>query len=136
MIVLDTSAALTALIGRPRIPDLLSRLATEELHAPHLIDVEVLHALRGLVLGRELTRARATDALSDFLDLSIVRYPHPPLAGRIWDLRSAMTAYDAAFVALSEALGVPLVTCDARLGRTKTHSAHIEVFGKRSRPRA
>jgi predicted nucleic acid-binding protein len=91
---------------------LICRLSA--VHAPHLLDVELLHTLRGLVTTARLTEDRAADARTDFADLTIVRYPHHPLADRVGALRHDLTAYDATFVALSEALGVPLVTCDAR----------------------
>jgi predicted nucleic acid-binding protein len=128
VIIVDTSAVLAALVGRPRSTPLGERLVDEELHAPHLLDVEFLHALRRLVATRSLALTRAEDARDDLLDLSIVRYPHHPLSDRIWNLRGALTAYDATFVALAEALDAPLVTCDAKLGRSKGHDARVEVF--------
>jgi predicted nucleic acid-binding protein len=71
------------------------------------------------------SRCRCPHGLAE---LTIVRYPHHPLADRMWELRHNLTAYDAAFVVLSEALGVPLVTCDARLAAAIEHSAAIELF--------
>ncbi len=128
MIVVDTSAILTALAGQPPTTSLVDRLRTDgDLHAPHLLDVEVLSALRGLVIGGKLSADRAGDVRVDFADLSVTLYPHHPLADRIWDLRHTMTAYDAAFVALAEALDVPLITCDARLAATSGHAATIEL---------
>jgi len=130
VIVLDTSAAIAALAVRPPIEDLVARLQDDgDLHAPHLIDVEVIHALRRLIAARELTEDRAADVRTDFADLAIVRYAHHPLADRMWELRRNLTAYDAAFVALAEALGASLVTCDGRLARTSGHQARIELFG-------
>jgi predicted nucleic acid-binding protein len=96
---------------------------------PHLIDIELLHALRRLNALGELTADRAADARVDFRDLALVRYPHVSLSDRIWELRDNLTAYDAAFVALAESLDAPLVTCDARLGAAPVHDAQIEVFG-------
>lgn len=130
VIVVDTSAVIAALAGLPRLPTLVARLGEDgDLHAPHLLDIEVIHALRWLSLGGGLTEDQAADVRADFADLSIARYPHRPLSDRIWELRHNLTAYDAAFVALSEALGAPLVTCDARLGAALGHQARIEVFG-------
>ena len=130
MIVVDTSAVIAALAGRPSPEGLVERLRADgDLHAPHLIDIEVLHALRGLVERRELTGDSAQDVRSDFADLRITRYPHEPLADRIWALRKNVTAYDAAFVALGEALAVPLVTCDGRLARAPGLEVRLEVFG-------
>lgn len=128
-LVVDTSAVLTALVGVPSNPTLGERLTGADLHAPHLIDIEVLHGLRSLVSTGKLDEDRADDARDDFADLMIARYPHEPLADRIWALRHNLTAYDAAFVSLSEALGAPLVTCDGRLATAPGHSAEVEVFG-------
>jgi predicted nucleic acid-binding protein len=129
VIVVDTSAVLAALVARPAMPDLVKRLETDEdMSAPHLIDVEVIHALRRLVMSGDLSEDRAADVRSDFADLSIVRYPHHPLGDRMWELCHNVTAYDAAFVALAEALDVPLITCDARLSRADGHGASVELF--------
>ncbi len=129
MLVVDTSAVVAALTGGPGADGLRARLAGDgDLHAPHLVDVEVLHALRRLVAGRALTLRRAEEARADFAELAVVRYPHEPLADRIWELRNNLSAYDAAFVALAEALGVPLVTCDAALARAPGHRADVELF--------
>ena len=116
MLVVDTSAVLAALAERTPDGGLVQRLADDgDLHAPHLIDIEILQALRGLVRGGKLSADRAEDVRTDVAALAITRYGHEPLADRVWALRENLTAYDAVFVALSEALGVPLITCDARL---------------------
>jgi predicted nucleic acid-binding protein len=129
VLVVDSSAVLAALVARPPVAGLVDRLSDDpELHAPHLVDVEVLHALRRLVAGGTLSTDRATDALRDFDQLTIVRYPHQPLMGRMWDLRHNLSAYDAAFVSLAEALGSTLVTCDSRLAGSPGHRVRIELF--------
>ena len=64
----------------------------------------------------------------DFAELSLIRYPHERLADRVWELRHNLTAYDGVFVALAEALGAPLVTCDARLAAAPELRAEIELF--------
>ena len=129
MLVVDTSAVVAALIGRPPDRRLADRLGTDgDLHAPHLLDVELLHALRRLVRTGALSQERAADARADFAELTVVRYGHEALADRTWELRDGLTAYDATFVALAEALGVPLVTCDARLARAPGHRAAVELF--------
>jgi len=129
MIVVDASAIVAALAGLPCDRQLTERLAgADELRAPHLIDIELLHALRRLVAREELSRERAQDARADFADLLIVRHPHAPLADRIWALRDNLTAYDATYVALAEALEAPLVTCDARLAGAPGVWASIELY--------
>jgi predicted nucleic acid-binding protein len=116
VLVVDTSAVLAALAERTPDGALVQRLAEDgDLHAPHLIDIEILQALRGLVRGGKLSADRADDVRTDVAALTITRYGHEPLADRVWALRDNLTAYDAAFIALSEALDVPLITCDARL---------------------
>jgi predicted nucleic acid-binding protein len=111
------------------IPRLAARVEDDgDIHVPHVVDVEVLHALRGLVLGGKLGEDRAADALTDLADLRMNRYPHLPLMDRIWELRRNLSAYDAAFVALAEALAAPLVTCDAALAASPGHHARVEVF--------
>ncbi len=129
MLVVDTSAVLAALIARDLAAGLVERLARDgDLHGPHLIDTEVLHALRRMTAAGEISEDRAADARGDFAELALVRYPHQPLNDRVWALRHNLTAYDATFVALAEALGVPLVTCDARLASAPGHRAHVELF--------
>lgn len=129
MVVVDTSAVLAALVARPQATGLVERLSSDaDLHAPHLIDVEIIHALRRLVTIRHLTEDRAADARSDYANLLIMRYPHVALADRMWALRDNLTAYDAAFVALSEKLRAPLITCDRALAGSPGHEAEIEVF--------
>jgi predicted nucleic acid-binding protein len=129
VLVIDTSALLQALVARDPAPGLVERLATDgDLHAPHLIDIEVLHSLRRLNALGELSDERAADARADFRELALVRYPHVGLSDRIWDLRHNLAAYDAAFVTLAEFLRAPLVTCDTRLGTAPGHVAEVELF--------
>lgn len=129
MIVIDTSALIDALLGRPVKPDLLARLADDgDLHAPHLIDVEILHALRRLALTGVVAEDRLADARTDIADITLTRYPLGSLADRVWQLRHHLTAYDATFIALAETLNAPLITCDRRLARAGGHDAQIEVF--------
>lgn len=132
MVVVDASAIVAALAAVPRDAALTDRLRDAgELRAPHLLDVEVLHALRSLVSRGKLSADRAFDARTDFAELAIVRHPHMPLADRVWALRDNLTAYDAIYVALSEALGAPLVTCDERLAGAPGNLARVELYAQR-----
>jgi predicted nucleic acid-binding protein len=100
-----------------------------ELHAPHLIDVEVLSALRLLVASGAATSERASEAVDDLQDLRIERYAHEPLVPRVWAFRQKFSAYDAVYVALAEALaddGIPLLTADGRLARAIERHADVE----------
>ena len=98
------------------------------LHAPHLLDLEVLAALRNFVARGELSRRRAAEALDEFRALPVRRYPAAPLLERIWQLRDRLTPYDAAYVCLAEALDIPLVTSDQRLARAGGHRADVVSF--------
>lgn len=129
MIVIDTSAVVDALVAGPGSHALRARIAGEDLHAPHLLDHEVVSALRGLTLGGHLSRARVQDLLTDFEDLTVERWPAlDVLRRRAFALRSNVTAYDAAYVALAEILGCPLVTRDGPLSRSSGHHADIELW--------
>jgi predicted nucleic acid-binding protein len=129
VIVLDASAAVDLLAADVPAAGLAERvLADGDLHAPHLIDVEVAHALRRLAAGGALSDDRATDALRDAALLPVTRYPHLALVERAWELRATLGAYDGVYVALAEMLEAPLLTCDRRLGRAKGHAARVEVF--------
>jgi predicted nucleic acid-binding protein len=129
LIVLDASAVLELLLGTPRGEAVAMRISRpdETLHAPHLLDLEVVQVLRRYEAKGLVTRARAEEALGDFADLDIARYPHDDFLRRIWALRKSVTAYDAAYLALAEALGAPLLSSDAKLARASGHRARVEV---------
>ena len=127
MIVVDASAFLDVLLRTPAAPSLEGHLfaAGQTLHAPHLVDVEIAQVLRRYAAQREISAARGEQALNDFAGLPLTRYPHQPFLSRIWELRDNLSAYDAAYVALAEVLGAPLLTSDRRLARTPGHEAQI-----------
>src|SRR5262245_62372925 len=87
------------------------------LHAPHLLDVEVAHAIRRYAANGQIGPERGRELLADLADLPLRRHPHDWLLPRVWELRSNLTAYDALYVALAEALDAPLLTRDQRLAR-------------------
>lgn len=130
MIVIDSSALINAFIYPRPSPELRQRLrAADSLHAPHLLDLELLHVLRRLVLGGKLSEDRADDVRRDVEQLSLDRYPHVGLVDRVWSLRHNFTAYDAAYIALSDLLGAPLVTSDSRIASAaRQHQARIELY--------
>ncbi|MBX6321968.1 MAG: type II toxin-antitoxin system VapC family toxin [Rhodospirillaceae bacterium] len=129
MIVLDASAALEVLLRAPEAPAVERRIfaAGETLHAPHLIDLEVAQVLRRYVLTRQVAPERCREALEDFADFPLSRYPHDFMLPRIWELRTNLTAYDGAYVALAEALDAPLLTRDERLAGAVGHRARVEL---------
>jgi len=131
VIVIDASALVELLIGgTPRAARLAARIEdpSESLHAPHLIDLEVVSVLRTLEARRQISAAAGARVLADLLALDLARYAHDSLAPRIWQLRGNLTAYDAAYVALAENLASPLVTCDAQLAAAPGNRARIELF--------
>jgi predicted nucleic acid-binding protein len=129
VIVVDCSALVDALTGVADASELRTRLASEEIHAPSLLDFEIVSALRGLAIAGRLSETRAQDVLTDFEDLAIRRWPSADaLRRRAFELRNNISAYDAAYVALAEALDCTLLTRDARLARTDGHHAQIELL--------
>ena len=129
MIVVDASALLEFLLQTPLGTRIEARLFREEdeLHAPHLVDVEVVQGLRRLVRTGEVSAGRAEEAIADLTDLDLHRHPHLDLVGRAWKLRDNISTYDAMYVALAEAIEAPIVTCDRPLARAHGHRARIEV---------
>jgi predicted nucleic acid-binding protein len=132
LIVVDASAMLEILLQTDRAERLMARALDplERLHAPHLLDVEVTHVLRRLVMQKSISPGRGDLALEDLAKLVIERHEHQSLVSRIWQLRDSLTAYDGAYVALAEALQSPLLTCDAKIARSHGHFAHIELIDK------
>ena len=118
MIVVDASAVVAALVdGGPEGEWAAEVLSGSELAAPHLMPVEVANILRRAALAKDVTDDAAAQAYHDLLDLNVRLYPFEPFAARIWQLRQTVTAYDAWYVALAEAIGGELVTLDERLAR-------------------
>ena len=101
--------------------------ADDTIHAPALLDVEVVQALRRLVQRGNLEPARGEEAAIDLMLLDLIRHQHAELVGRIWELRETITAYDAVYVALAEALDAPFLTCDRPLAKSHGHSARMEI---------
>ncbi len=129
MIVVDASVVVTALADDGDDGDRArDRLRNDRLAAPHLLDIEVVSAWRRLAAAGQIDERRAELARTDLRELRIERVAHGPLVERCWQLRSNMTAYDAAYVALAEMIDAPLLTADAKLANTPGPTCTIEVL--------
>lgn len=126
MIVIDASAAVDLVAGGALAGSIARRLAGEVVCAPALLDVEVVSALRSLERRGKLPADDCREALTSLRDLAVMRYSHEALTPRMCELRSSVSAYDAAYVALAELLGCPLLTCDDRLAGSHGHDAGVE----------
>jgi predicted nucleic acid-binding protein len=124
VIVVDASAAVSGLLHAGGARD---RLATEALHAPHVLDIEVTDVVRKLLLRRTVTGEDAWHALAVWKQLGVHRHPSIGLLERIWELRDNVSAYDAAYIALAETLGCHLVTADQRLATASGPRCTIEI---------
>ncbi len=128
MLVVDASVVVTALADDGDDGSLVrSLLRGARLAAPEIIDLEVISVLRRLVAAQHMSPARAGQALRDLVNLPIERASHVLLLDRCWELRSNLTPYDAAYVALAEACDAPLLTADARLAATPGPRCTIDV---------
>jgi predicted nucleic acid-binding protein len=128
MIVLDASIVVELLTNQALADSIRRDLASrdESFIVPHLIDVEVLSAMRRLTAGQRIGADRCKELLLGLLALPAERYSHKPLIGRIWELRHNFTAYDATYIALAEAMNAVLYTCDEKL--LKGHRARVVLF--------
>ena len=115
MIVADCSAVVDALTTEDG-DQIVELLVDQRVAVPILIDYEFVSAIRGLSQGNHLSAPRARDALNDFDSLLLERWAFPDvMRRRVFELRHSMTAYDAAYVVLAEALGCSMITRDRRL---------------------
>jgi len=130
VIVLDASAAIDWLLQTSVGQQIEDRIYSrgESLHAPHVLDLEVAQVLWRLVREGSVSAPRADQAIQDLLDLRVTRYPHFVFLPHIWRLRDNLSAYDAAYVALTERLGATLITRDARLASASARRVSIELF--------
>ena len=129
MVVVDASAIVNLVTAAPGYESIADRLLATGVvvHAPHNVDVEVVSGLRSLEFRGAIDPARARDGIGVHRALRIERHSHGRHVPRMWQLRHNLTASDAAYVALAEALDAPLLTCDARLAASTGHQARIEL---------
>lgn len=128
--VLDASAAIEWLLQTPAGLKVNKRifLRRAPLHAPHLLDLEVAQVLRRYVRDKMIAAGRGQEAHEDLADLPLHRYPHDFLISRVLELRTALIAYDAIYVALADLLDAPLLTCDRKIASAPGHHAVVEVI--------
>ena len=129
MIVVDASAIIEWLIGGSRGQEVGQALDGEEIHVPAHLDVEVAQVTRRLALNAVITPDRGRAMLELLADAPLRRVPLAPLLPRVWDLRKNLTSYDAVYVALAEALPVPLLTFDRKIPAAPGHQAEVVVPG-------
>lgn len=128
--VLDASAVIEWLLGSARGAAVAAALEEDPdgvFQAPDLLDAEVVQVFRRLARTGVVPERRAAGAVALLARLPVDRRPTLPLVPRMWALRDNLTAYDAAYVALAEALDCALLTCDARLGDAPGHGAQVRV---------
>lgn len=129
MIVVDASVLAPALADDGDDGDRVRRrLRGERLAAPELIDLEVVSTIRRAARAGRLDDRRSGQALTDLAALPLRRVPHLPLLPRVWELRDNLTAYDAVYVALAEALDALFLTADGPLGRAPGVRCEVEVL--------
>jgi predicted nucleic acid-binding protein len=119
VIVVDASVLVDVLLRRPvalsGVAQVFAGRPDDALHAPELIDLESLNAFRRLVRAGAVAAHHAREAVAELEAVRLVRHPHAPLRARVWALRDALSAYDASYLALAEALGAVLLTADRGL---------------------
>jgi len=131
VIVADASALVEALVGEGAAADAVrGRISSAtQVHAPHLVDLEVASAIRRLSQADGFPGDLARTAIGQLAELPLTRYPHRPFLDRIWELKDTLTAYDACYVALAEAVGAPLLTLDTKFARATGVRCRFEIIG-------
>lgn len=127
--VVDASALVACFVDDgPTGRGLRARLRMDRLAAPEVLYLEVANALKKARARGALDERRSAEALRDLLGLSLRSFPHSPFLARIWELRENLSPYDAAYVALAEALRKPLLTADRRLARAPGVRCEVELL--------
>jgi predicted nucleic acid-binding protein len=128
MIVIDASVAIELLLPTDFGQRHIDTIFAQKRHAPYLIDIEFLSGLRRLARAGAVDAPLARHAIETMREWSLHRHDQLNLLPRIWELRNSVSAYDAAYVALAEALDLPLLTCDGKLSRSHGHRAEIVLL--------
>ena len=126
MIVVDASVIIHVLVDAAAEPNIIDRLESSNgLLAPHLIDLEVINGIRKQLFLKNISVRQADNAIDDFHSMTIDRRATNMFVDRIWELRSNLTPYDAAYVALAEMVDLPLITRDSKIAKVKGLKAPI-----------
>ena len=130
MTVIDCSAMIDLLAAKTRTGDAIARrvIAAQTLYTPYVLDRDVISALLGLTRGQKISEREADAALSSYRAFPVERQDVLPLWPRLKSLHANLSAYDAQYVALAEALHVPLITADARIKRSGAARCKVDVF--------
>lgn len=129
MLVVDASVVAPVVADSGPDGDICrERLAGQLIGAPDLLRIEVLSVIRLHLNAGELSTRQAANAVADLMSLPIVVYPTAPLLKRCWELRGNVTAYDACYVSLAEAIDATLVTADARLAKAPGSRCRFDVL--------
>ena len=134
MTVVDCSAMIELLAAKTQTGDAIARRVTaaQTVYAPYVLDGEVISALLGLMRGQKISEREAGAALSSYRAFPVERQDVLPLWPRLKSLHANLSAYDAQYVALAEALHVSLITADARIKRSGVARCKVEVFDTRA----
>jgi predicted nucleic acid-binding protein len=129
--VIDCSAMIELLAAKTQTGDAVARRVTaaQTLYAPYVLDGEVISALLALIRGKKISEREADAALSNYRAFPVERQDVLPLWPRLKILHADLSAYDAQYIALAEALNVSLITADARIKRSAAARCKVEVFG-------
>lgn len=119
-VVVDSSVLVAALVDSgPQGMWAEGVLAGGSIHGPELVRAEATNILRRLERAGQITTPEANAAHEDLMQLDMELFTFDVFADRIWELRHNVTSYDAWYVAVAEALNLPLATLDEPLSKAR-----------------